>query len=113
MKLITALIQPDVLPLVQEELFGAQVRKFSITAGVGHGTQKGYEATFRGVTSQVNILKRVRVDVAVNEDYVDRTIAAILRGAQTGEAGDGKIFVTDLHDCIRIRTGERGSQAIG
>lgn len=113
MKLITALIQPDVLPLVQEELFGAQVRKFSITAGVGHGTQKGYEATFRGVQTQVNILKRVRVDVAVNEDFVDRTIAAILRGAQTGKAGDGKIFVSDLHDCIRIRTGERGSQAIG
>ena len=113
MKLITALIQPEVVPLVQDELFAAQINKFSITAGVGHGTQKGYEATFRGVQTQVNILKRVRLDVAVNEDFVERTVAAILRGAQTGEAGDGKIFVTDLHDCVRIRTGERGAQAIG
>lgn len=113
MKLVTAMIQPEVLPLVQEELFAAQIQKFSVTAGVGHGTQKGYTATFGGVQTQVNVLKRVRVDIAVNEDFVDRAVAAILRGAQTGEAGDGKIFVTDLHDCIRIRTGERGSQAIG
>lgn len=113
MKLITALIQPEVLPLVQQELFSAQVNKFSITAGVGHGTEKGYEATFRGLQTQVNVLKRVRVDVAVNEDYVERTITAIMRGAQTGNAGDGKIFVTEMTDCVRIRTGERGSQAIG
>lgn len=113
MKLVTAMVQPEVVPLVQEELFGAQINKFSITAGVGHGTQKGYQATFRGVQTQINILKRVRIDVAVNEDFVERAIQAILKAAQTGMPGDGKIFVTDLHDCIRIRTGERGSQAIG
>lgn len=113
MKLITALIQPEVLPLVQDELFGAQVNKFSITAGVGHGSQEGYDATFRGIQSKVDILKRVRVDVAVTEDFVERTVSAILRGAQTGESGDGKIFITELQDCVRIRTGERGSQAIG
>ena len=113
MKLITALIQPEVLPLVQQELFSAQINKFSIAAGAGHGTQKGYEATFRGLQTQVNVLKRVRVDVAVNDDYVERTIAAIMRGAQTGRPGDGKIFVTEMSECVRIRTGERGSQAIG
>ncbi len=113
MKLITALLQPEVLPRVQDELFAAQVSKFSITAGVGHGTQKGYEAQFRGIQTQVDVLKRVRLDVAVNEDFVERTVSAILRGAQTGNAGDGKILITDLHDCVRIRTGDRGSQAIG
>ncbi len=113
MKLVTAILQPETLPRVQQELFGAQIHKFSVTAGVGHGTQKGYEATFRGVQTQVDILKRVRLDIAVNEDFVERAIGAILRAAQTGEAGDGKIFITDLWDVVRIRTGERGPQAIG
>lgn len=113
MKLITAFIQPETLPLVQDELFSTQIHKFSVSAGVGKGTQKGYEATFGGIQAQVNVLKRVRIEIAVNEDYVERAISAILRGAQTGDAGDGKIFVTDLHDCVRIRTGERGAQAIG
>ena len=71
------------------------------------------EATFRGVQTQVNILKRVRIDVAANEDFVERVVHATLKAAQTGMPGDGKIFVTDLQDFIRIRTGERGSQAIG
>ena len=113
MKLITAFIQPETLPLVQNELFTTQIHKFSVTAGVGHGSQKGYEATFGGVQAQVQLLKRVRLEIAVNEDYVERAISAILRGAQTGRAGDGKIFVTDVHEAVRIRTGERGSQAIG
>ncbi len=113
MKLVTALIQPEVLPNVQNELFAVQIRKFSVSAGVGHGTQKGWEATFGGVQTQVNVLKRVRVEIAVNDDFVERAVNAVMRGAQTGEAGDGKIFITEIQDCVRIRTGERGSQAIG
>ncbi len=113
MKLITAYLQPEVLPIVQQELFAAQINKYSIVAGVGQGAQKGYEATFRGLLTQVRVLKRVRLEVAVNDDFAERAIGAIMRGAQTGEAGDGKVFVTELLDCVRIRTGERGSQAIG
>ncbi len=113
MKMITAMIQPEVLPMVEEELFSAQIKRFSVTAAVGHGTRKGYTATFGGVQMQVDVLKHARVDVAVNEDYVDRAVAAILRGARVSGEGEGKIFITDLHDCIRIRTGQRGAQAVG
>jgi nitrogen regulatory protein P-II 2 len=113
MKLITAYIQPHKLNEVKQTLCKAEVYKMSVTNSLGCGQQKGYTESYRGVPIEVNLLKKVRLEIAVNEDFVDKTINAIIEGARTGQIGDGKIFVTELLQCIRIRTGERGSGAIG
>lgn len=113
MKLITAYIQPHKLQDVKKALYKAEVFKLSVTNALGCGAQKGYHESYRGVDVEVNLLKKVRLEIAVNEDFVDRTVEAIIEGARTGQIGDGKIFITDLAECVRIRTGERGSTAIG
>ena len=113
MKLIIAFIQPHKLPDVKQALYDAEVHKMTATNALGCGQQKGYTETYRGVIHKVNLLKKVKLEIAVNEDFVKPTIDAIIRGARTGKIGDGKIFVLDLSECIRIRTGERGSKAIG
>jgi len=113
MKLITAIIQPEKLPDVKAALFAAQVYKMTVSNVIGCGQQMGYHESYRGAIAEVNLLKKVRIDIAVNENFVKPTIEAIIRGARTGKIGDGKIFVTDLLECIRIRTGETGSEAIG
>jgi nitrogen regulatory protein P-II 2 len=113
MKLITAYIQPHKLNDVKQALCQAEVYKMSVTNSLGCGQQKGYTESYRGVPMEVNLLKKVRLEIAVNENFVEKTIEAIIAGARTGQIGDGKIFVTELPECIRIRTGERGSAAIG
>ncbi|MEE8075350.1 MAG: P-II family nitrogen regulator [Candidatus Binatia bacterium] len=113
MKMIVAMIQPHKLTDVKQALFDAQVFKMTVTNALGAGEQKGYTEAYRGVIMEINLLKKVKIEISVNEDFVEPTIAAIIEGARTGEIGDGKIFVLDLKDCIRIRTGERGSEAIG
>ncbi|MFH1380742.1 MAG: P-II family nitrogen regulator [Candidatus Omnitrophota bacterium] len=113
MKLIIAMIQPHKLPDVKKELYGAQVYKMTVSNALGCGRQKGFEETYRGVIHEVNLLKKVRLEIAVNKDFVEPTIKAIIKGAKTGNIGDGKIFVLDLPECIRIRTEERGNNAIG
>ena len=113
MKMIVAMIQPHKLTDVKQALFDAQVYKMTVTNALGAGEQKGFTEAYRGVVTEVNLLKKVKIEISVNEDFVEPTIAAIIEGARTGEIGDGKIFVLDLNDCIRIRTGERGSEAIG
>ncbi|MCK5732953.1 MAG: P-II family nitrogen regulator [Candidatus Latescibacteria bacterium] len=113
MKLIVALIQPHRLPEVKKALYEAEVHKMTVTNALGCGQQKGFTETYRGVISEVNLLKKVRLEIAVNEDFVQPTINAIIKGARSGKIGDGKIFVLDLPECIRIRTGERGDDAIG
>ncbi|MCF7974851.1 MAG: P-II family nitrogen regulator [Phycisphaerae bacterium] len=113
MKLITAYIQPHKLNDVKQALLDAGVGKMSVTNALGCGAQQGYEESYRGVKFEVNLLKKVRIEIAVNEDYVDKTIDAIIASAQSGQIGDGKIFVTELVECIRIRTKEKGSSAIG
>lgn len=113
MKLIIAMIQPHKLPDVKQALFEAQVYKMTVTNALGCGQQKGYTETYRGVVHEVNLLKKVRLDIAVNEDFVERTIKAIIKGAKTGRIGDGKIFVLDLPECIRISSEEHGANAIG
>ncbi|MFH1363657.1 MAG: P-II family nitrogen regulator [Candidatus Omnitrophota bacterium] len=113
MKLIIALIQPHKLPDVKQALFEADVHKMTVTNALGAGQQKGYTETYRGVIHEINLLKKVRLEIAVNDNFVQPTIDAIIQGARTGNIGDGKIFVLDLPECIRIRTGEKGSQAIG
>lgn len=113
MKLIIAYIQPYKLDAVKLELAKENVAKMSVTNSLGCGAQNGYHESYRGVGYEVNLLKKVRLEIAVNEDFVSKTVDAIVRGARTGNIGDGKIFILDIADCVRIRTGERGSDAIG
>ena len=113
MKLIIAYIQPEKLPDVKKALFVAEVHKMTVTNALGCGQQGGYEETYRGVKEEVNLLKKVRLEIAVNADFVEPTIKAIIRGAQTGKIGDGKILVLPLEQCVRIRTMEKGREAIG
>ena len=113
MKLVMAYIQPHKLNDVKKSLYRAEVHKMSVTNALGCGEQHGYQESYRGIKFEVDLLKKVHLEIAVNEDFVERTINAIIEGAETGQVGDGKIFVLDLHECVRIRTGERGSNAIG
>lgn len=113
MKLVIAMIQPHKLMDVKQALYEAEVFKMTVTTVLGCGQQKGYTETYRGVVHEVNLLKKVRLEIAVNDDFVGPTVDAIIKGARTGNIGDGKILVQDLLECIRIRTGERGSEAIG
>ena len=113
MKLIIAYIQPERLSDVKRELYKAEVYKISVTNALGCGQQRGYAESYRGVAFEVNLLKKVRLEIAVNDDFVRPTVDGIIRGARTGQIGDGKIFILDLPECIRIRTGETGSAAIG
>ena len=113
MKLIIAYIQPHKLQDVKKALYKAEVHKMSVTNALGCGDQHGYEESYRGIKFEVNLLKKVRIEMAINEDFVQKTIDAIIEGARTGKIGDGKIFVLDLAECIRIRTGDKGNAAIG
>ena len=113
MKLIIAYIQPEKLNDVKQELYKREVFKMSVTNALGCGEQKGYTDTYRGVVTEVNLLKKVRIEIAVNDNFVKPTIEGIIKGARTDTIGDGKIFILDLEDCIRIRTGEDGGGAIG
>ncbi len=113
MKLIIAYIQPHKLPDVKEALSKADIFKMSVTNALGCGQQKGYHETYRGVDLEVNLLKKVRLEIAVNDDFEEATVKAISEGARSGNIGDGKIFVLDLGKCVRIRTGETGDEAIG
>lgn len=113
MKLIIAYIQPYRLTDVKQELYRREIFKISVTNALGCGQQKGYHESYRGVDEEVNLLKKVRLEIAVNDDFVQPTIDGIVAGARTGEIGDGKIFVMALEQCIRIRTGETGGEAIG
>ena len=113
MKLIIAIIQPHKLEEVKEELYKAEVNLITVSEVLGHGRQKGVTEFYRGAKETGNLLKKIRLEIAVNDNYVEPTINAIIKGAKTGETGDGKIFVLDLKDCVRIRTSERGSLAIG
>lgn len=113
MKLVIAIIQPHKLEDVLQELDKAEIHLKTVSNVLGCGRQKGRTEVYRGRKETGNLLKKVRLEIAVNEGFVEPTVAAIARGAGTGNIGDGKIFVLDLAECIRIRTGERGEEAIG
>jgi nitrogen regulatory protein P-II 2 len=113
MFLITAMIQPNKFEEVKKALFAAEITKMTVSSVKGCGQQMGYEESFRGVAQEVNLLNKIRLDIAVTEPFVEKTIDAIVNAAHTDTIGDGKIFVTELKDCIRIRTGDRGDTAIG
>ena len=115
MKYIVAIIQPDCMNEVLDELDKREVHLVTVTNVMGHGRQKGEAEVYRGHKEAGRLLRKVKLELAVNEDYVQPTIDAIIAGARTGggKIGDGKIFVFDLTESVRIRTGERGSDAIG
>lgn len=113
MKYIVAVIQPHTLENVKEELYKRQVNLMTVSEVLGHGRQKGLTEVYRGNRETGNMLRKIKIEIAVNEEYVQPTIDAIIAGARTKEIGDGKIFVMDLAECVRIRTGETGTSAIG
>ena len=113
MKLIIAYIQPHKLEDVKKALAEASVGKMSVTNSLGCGAQMGYEESYRGIKFEVNLMKKIRLEIGVTESFLDKTVNTIIQSARTGEIGDGKIFVLDMADCIRIRTGEHGRDAIG
>ena len=113
MKLIIAIIKPERLEAVRDALYKADVNLMTVTEVLGHGRQMGVTEVYRGAKEMGNLLRKIRLEIAVNENFVEPTINAIMKGGRTGAIGDGKIFVIDLSDCIRIRTGERGGEAIG
>lgn len=113
MKLIIAIIQPHRLEEVKEALYKEKVGLITVSEVLGHGRQKGITEFYRGAKETGNLLRKVRLEIAVNEDFIEPTIKAIIKGARTDAIGDGKIFVLDLKECVRIRTGERGGAAIG
>ena len=112
MKLITAVIKPFRLGEVRNALAEVGVRGMTVTEIKGFGRQKGHTELYRGAEYVVDFLPKVKVEVALTDDLVDRAIEAIVESAKTGKVGDGKIFVTDLGEVYRIRTGEAGDDAI-
>jgi nitrogen regulatory protein P-II 1 len=111
MKLITAIIQPNKLDEVREALIRAEVYRITVSRCAGRGRAEQTDL-YRGQQVAPELISKVRIDIACNEEFVEPSIKAIIEGANTGTVGDGKIFVTPLEECIRIRTGERGSTAI-
>jgi nitrogen regulatory protein P-II 2 len=113
MKYIVAIIQPDRLDEVLRLLTEKEIHLVTVSTVVGRGRQKGIAEVYRSHKEAGSLLKKVKLEIAVNDAFVKPTIDAILEGARTGKVGDGKVFVMDLPECIRIRTGETGSVAIG
>jgi len=113
MKYVIAVIQPDKLEDVLDQLEEENVHLVTASDVMGRGRQKGMAEIYRSHKEPGNLLRKVKIEIAVNDDFVERTVAAIIKGARSERIGDGKIFVLDLERCVRIRTGETGSVAIG
>ena len=113
MKYIIGIIQPDRLDEVLERLTQNEIHLVTVSNVIGRGRQKGIAEVYRSHKEPGSLLKKVKLEIAVNEEYVQPTVDAIVNGARSGSIGDGKIFIMDLPECIRIRTGEKGNTAIG
>jgi nitrogen regulatory protein P-II 1 len=111
-KLVTAIVRPEKVNDVLEALYRAEVRGISMSRVQGHGGELDRVETYRGTTVKMGLSEKVRFEVAVSDDFVQRTIEALCAGARTGEVGDGKIFVTALEQAVRIRTGETDEGAV-
>jgi len=113
-KLIIAVIQPEELPYIKEELLKREIYKFTVTNAKGQGKEIPVQEVYRGISHEISLLKKVRLEIAVNDEYVNAVIEAITTVAKKdGDKGRGKIFILPIEECIRIRTGETGSNAIG
>jgi nitrogen regulatory protein P-II 2 len=113
MKYIIGIIQPDRVDDVLERLTDKEIRLVTVSNVIGRGRQQGIAEVYRSHKEPGNLLKKIKLEIAVNDEYVEPAIDAITGGARSGSIGDGKIFVMDLSECIRIRTGEKGNRAIG
>ena len=113
MKYIIAVIQPDRLDEVLEKLEQAEIHLVTVTSVLGRGRQKGIAEIYRSHKEVGSLLRKIKLEIGVNEEFLPKAITAITDGGRTGQIGDGKIFVLDLEQVIRIRTGETGSMAIG
>ena len=113
MKYIVAIIQPDRLDDVMQKLEEQEIHLVTVSNVMGRGRQKGISEVYRGHKEAGSLLRKVKLEIAVNDAYVPATVTAITTGARTGHIGDGKIFILDLDECLRIRTGESGGMAIG
>ena len=116
MKLVIAIIRPEKLEDVQKALAERDVYLMTVTDVRGCGRQRGYTEVYRGTEVRIQLISKLKIEIAVNEAFVEATVEAIVHAARTGDTGtigDGKIFVLSLDDCVRIRTGERGPEAIG
>lgn len=113
MKMVIAIVRPEAVDSVKAALFKAEIHKMTVSHVKGCGQQKGYTESYRGNIVQVNLLNKVRFEIAVNDSFVKPTIDAIISAARTNNIGDGKIFVLPIEQCYRIRTGEEGNDAIG
>jgi nitrogen regulatory protein P-II 1 len=116
MKMIVAIIRPEKLEDVQAALNEQDVYLMTVSEVRGCGRQRGYSETYRGTEYKTRLLPKLKIEIAVNDAFVDATMEAIVHSARagaTGQVGDGKIFVLSLEDCVRIRTGEEGPEAIG
>ena len=113
MKYIIAIIQPDRLDDVLDNLSAREIHLVTVSTVMGRGRQKGVTAIYRSQKEVGSLLKKMKLEIAVNDDFVDAAVEAIIAGGQTGEIGDGKIFIFDINECIRIRTRETGPEAIG
>jgi len=112
MKLVVAIVRPERLNAVLEELYKADVQGLTISRVDGHGGERQQVETFRGTTVKMELSDKVRLEIGVSNHFVDRTVQAILRSAQTGQVGDGKIFVMPVEKIYRIRTGEEDESAV-
>ena len=112
MKLIVAVIRPEQLSDVLEALFHAEVRGLTISRVQGHGGEKDHVETYRGTTVKMELSEKIRLEIAVSNHFVEPTIKALVKGARTGEVGDGKIFVLPVEQVVRIRTGEQDQSAV-
>tara|TARA_B100002003_G_scaffold239840_1_gene259689 strand:- start:54 stop:398 length:345 start_codon:yes stop_codon:yes gene_type:complete len=114
MKLIIAVIQPEELPEIKEELLRRKIYKFTITNAKGQGVEYPLQEVYRGVAHEIKLLNKVRLEIAVNDEFVEPTVEAITKVAKKdGDKGRGKIFILPIEECIRIRTGETGKEAVG
>jgi nitrogen regulatory protein PII len=112
MKKIEAIIRPFKLDEVKEALIEAGIRGLTITEVRGYGRQKGHTETYRGSEYRIEFIPKIKIEVVVEEEKVEKVIEAVIRTAKTGQVGDGKIFVSDIEDVIRIRTEESGEEAL-
>ena len=113
MKYIIAILQPDRVDDVLQLLTEKEIHLVTVSTVLGRGRQKGVAEVYRSHTEAGSLLRKVKIEIAVNEEFVKPTVDAIVQGGHTGKIGDGKIFVLDLAECVRIRTSETGSDAIG
>jgi len=112
MKKIEAIIKPFKLDDVKEALMDVDITRITVSEVKGHGRQQGHTELYRGNEYVVEYLPKIKIEIVVNDEFVEKAVDAIIKGAKTGKIGDGKIFISPIEDVIRIRTGERGSEAV-